>query len=99
MVPGIQPVSASDAAELSRVVPVQPIMRYESQAVPPPGSEPADKFQPVRVGPLFEVATAEQDETTAKSDERVELNAYAEKLVEDRNAENRALQQKLYSQY
>jgi hypothetical protein len=99
MVPGIQQISASESAELSRTVPVQPPVSYAAQAVPPPGSEPEDKFQPVRIGPLFEVATSEQDEDIAKSDQRVELDAYYEKLSEDRNADSRALQQKLYSQF
>lgn len=99
MVPGIQQIAPAEAADLSRNIPAQPITPLAAQAVPPPGSEPKDKFQPVRIGPLFEVATNDQDEAVAKSSKRVELDAYAEKLVEDRNADNRALQQMLYTQF
>ncbi len=99
MVPGISPVSASESAEVSRAVPPLPAVPLATQGVKPPGTDAADDFLPVRVGPLFEVATVEQDETVAKSDQRVELDAYAERLLSDRNAESQALQQKLYAQF
>lgn len=99
MVPGIAPVTASESAELSRSVPVQPLVPPVTYGVKPAGTDHADTFQPVRVGPLFEVATSEQDVTVARSDQRVELDAYAERLASDRAADSRALQEKLYLQY
>ena len=99
MIPRVAPPSPADVAETSRRVPVQPRVPIEAQGAKTPATDPADKFQPVRVGPLFEMATSDQNETVAQSDQRIESKAYSEKLMDNRDAEQRSLQQKLYNQF
>ncbi len=98
MVPGITSISASELTDVSRVVVVPPPSRPaepEAAALP----EPPDKYQPVRVGPLFSLTRIDEASTAAKTDQRVEADQFTQRVAADSNANNRALQQKLYSQF
>jgi len=98
MVPGITSVSASELADVSRVVVVPPPSRpVEPEVAAAP--EPADKYQPVRVGPLFSLSKIDEASTAAKTDQRAEADQFTQRVAADSNADNRALQQKLYSQF
>lgn len=99
MVPGITSVSASDAASITRAIPpaVPPQVPAAAQQAPKP--EPADKYQAVRVGPVFDVASGDSRAEAQRDSQRGALDAATQKAASERSADNRVLQQKLYSQF
>lgn len=98
MVPGITSVSASELADVSRVVVTPPPSRpAEPEVTAAP--EPPEKYQPVRVGPLFSLSKIDEVSTAAKTEQRVEADQFSQRAAADNTADNRALQQKLYSQF
>lgn len=93
MVPGLTSVSASEIADITRVV-ASPVVEPQQVQSAPPQPDKDEAFKPVRIGALYEVGGSQA--APAESAQRAALDQHTNRVAADDAVDARVLQQKLY---